>query len=167
MGKRGLFFLAVFMFGLINLINLQAVTRETLAVLPLSGNVSSEHRTQIQGFMTTELFSTNRFRIVERARIQEVMREQQLHSLSLGFAEMQRLGRALGVSKIIAGEITSFWGTVQTLSPGTNIQGMIYTANVRMIDVQTGFIYIAVTSHITTGRANLARDIVRQIMEIY
>ena len=147
---------------------IQSQTRETLAVLRFN-----EGTTELQGYLTTELFRTNRFRLVERARLDDVMNEMRLQSSNLSFRDIQRLGQALGVAKIITGE----YRIDQSSSPAVVI------ANVRMIDIRTGFIDISITSRVSTyigdnirpaRRAStseyltiLAQDITKQILENY
>lgn len=167
--KRNIVFIFI-LFGIINSIYAQQ-NRETLAVLQLSAeDVNSQNNVnKLQGFITTELFKTNKFRLVERARLEDVMKELRFQTSNMSFRDIQRLGQTLGVRKIITGELI-FSGA----PGGTHMRA--YTANVRMIDVQTGFIDISITSKTTfsTGDdggsiaiANLAEDIVRQIMENY
>jgi hypothetical protein len=145
----------------------QSQTREALAVLRFYGSIG--YTPQLQGLLTTELFKTNRFRLVERARLDDVIREMRLSSAQLNFRDIQRLGQTLGVAKIITGECNEEYVGGKT----------VYTATVRMINVQTGFMDISITSilekenygsdsvSLTDFLVMLAKDITRQILENY
>jgi len=154
MNKKRLFLFTIITFSF--LIAIQA---------PLKGSSSS---VELQGYMITELFNSNRFRIIERTRIDDVIKEQNFQVSNLSSREIERLGKILGVRLIITGELSYNWsGSKEYLN-----------ANVRLIDVQTGFIEVAVTS--STSRSTspgveegsqalkrIASDCIKQILEKY
>jgi len=163
MNKMRLFLFTLMIFTFLGTIQAQSKTKETLAVLPLNGG-----SVELQGYMITELFKSNRFRIIERSRLDDVIKEQRFQVSNLSSREIERLGQILGVRLIITGELSYKWsGSTEYLN-----------ANVRLIDVQTGFIEVAVTS--STSRSTspgveegslalkrIASDCIKQILENY
>jgi TolB-like protein len=105
---------------------------ELLAILIFKNNsnispyISRYYPEELYGLLTTEFFKTNRFRLIERPRINEVIYEQKFQESNMSDRQIQNLGKILGVKKIITGECVFRSGT--------------YSANVRLIDVQTGMI---------------------------
>jgi hypothetical protein len=83
---------------------------------------------ELTSIFTTELVNTNRYRVVERSRIEQVIKEQGLQSTQEVSARAVEFGKLLGVKKIITGE-TSKYGTT----------------SLRLIDVESGDIEKAVT----------------------
>lgn len=147
-------------------------TKETLAVLKFKsfGSYMSEdiYLESLCGFLTTELFNSKKFRLVERSRLKEILNEQRFQESNLSNRQIQSLGKILGVRKIIVGEVSAdgFYGSV-SMNNKRNI-----TANVRILDVQTGFIDVSITCSIIDVVSNetlqkFATDIVIKIMENY
>jgi len=85
------------------------------------------------GILTTFVVNSKKFRVVERSRIDQIIREQGFQKSQLSEAQVIRIGRILGVHKIITGEFD------------------IYTLNIRLIDVETGDIEAAVSISRGTG----------------
>jgi TolB-like protein len=114
---------------------ISAQQKELLAVLIFRNNSTTSSYTsryypeELCGILTTEFFNTNKFRLIERPRINEVIHEQRFQESNLSNRQIQSLGQILGVRKIITGECVFRSGT--------------YSANVRMVDVQTGSIDIS------------------------
>jgi hypothetical protein len=79
--------------------------------------------------MTTALVQMNKYRVVERARIQEILNEQGFQDEQAASAQAVNIGKLLGVHKIITGEHKS---------------GSLDGLNLRFIDVETGDIEAAV-----------------------
>ncbi|MDR3287104.1 MAG: CsgG/HfaB family protein [Prevotellaceae bacterium] len=77
--------------------------------------------------LTTELVNTNKYRVVERSRINQIIKEQGFQSSQEVSSQAVKIGKLLGINKIITGE------------------GDKSSANIRFIDVETGDIEAAVT----------------------
>jgi hypothetical protein len=108
-----------------------AVQNEKLRVA-LIGLTPSSHWFEssamvLTSLLTTELVKTNRFRVVERAKIQEILDEQGFQDTQAASAQAVKIGRLLGIRKIITGEYSSEKTTI------------------RFIDVETGDIEAAIT----------------------
>ena len=84
---------------------------------------------EITSNLTTELVNTNKYRVVERSRIVQVLREQGFQSNQDVSARAVELGQLLGVRKIITGEFS----------------GANHTTSIRLIDVESGDIEAAIT----------------------
>jgi hypothetical protein len=105
----------------------------------------------ISDMLTTELFNTNAFRIIERERLHALLTEQKL--VSDGFVDASsavQLGKLLGVDFLISGAITQFktetaGGVVPLPFGGVAIGSHTAYVNLdtRMINAQTGEIVYA------------------------
>lgn len=166
----------LFIFILLNVFSfyISAQQRELLAVMIFKNNSNTLPYTtryypeELCGLITTEFYNTNKFRMIERTRIKTVINEQKFQETNMSNRQIQTVGQILGVKKIIIGECFFRRGT--------------FSANVRMVDAQTGAIDISVSctvnDRIDMGYfvinlkedemlSYLAEDIVRQIMENY
>jgi len=136
--KRSLLiFACLFLLGIFS-INAQEI-KQRIAVLDLYCTYNSDSyisiAKEITSILTTELVNTNKFRVIERSRIQQLIREQKLQSTQDISAQAVELGKLLGVNKIITGEY----------SPSRQSFIGYETLNVRLIDVETGDIEAAIT----------------------
>jgi ribosome maturation protein Sdo1 len=82
---------------------------------------------EITSILTTELVNTNKYRVLERSRIDQVIKEQGFQSTQNISAHAVELGKLLGIHKIITGEFSR------------------NTTNIRLIDVESGDIEKAIT----------------------
>jgi len=106
-----------------------------------SGSSSLEDRSvskarEITSILTTKLVNTNKYRVVERSRMQQIIKEQGFQRTQDISAHAVELGKLLGVQKIITGELSNHhdnWGVDYG------------TTNVRLIDVESGDIESAIT----------------------
>ncbi len=109
----------------------QVGTRLSLAVLPFDNKGSSpEVASMVQDNMITTLYNLRRFKILERSKIDEIVKEQKLGMT--GFidpAKAVKVGKVIGVDAILMGSISS------------TATGVAITA--RMIDTETGTIITA------------------------
>jgi len=84
--------------------------------------------------LTTELVNTNKYRVVERSRIDQIIKEQKFQNTQDISAQAVALGKLLGVHKIIIGEISKYdWYQCEK----DNVSA-------RLIDIETGDIEVAV-----------------------
>jgi len=140
MKKIFLLFLFIMMFWVSG--NVFSQTREKMAILPFKAYSNDSRAIQemkdLQGFLTTEILKTKKFTLVERARLDEIMKEMKLSSSSMSYKDIQRLGQTLGVNKILTGEFVRLASTA-------GVASYFFTVNVRIIDVRTGFIDVSIT----------------------
>jgi hypothetical protein len=109
----------------------------------------SSRANELTSVLTTELVKTNRFRVVERARIQEILDEQGFQDTQAASAQAVKIGKLLGIHKIITGEYSGDRTTI------------------RFIDVETGDIEAAITidtSPIRKKNGNFVRDISPEVI---
>jgi TolB-like protein len=148
--------------------NLYAQERELVAVLTLKNvserlwiDAANSYNDILCGHITTDLMKTRKFRLVERSRVTEVLREQRFQvSSDLTISQIQSIGRILGVRKVITGEY--------------KMNSSVYhSANIRMIDVQSGIIDASASANFSSAYnadaviQSLATELVNQIMEYY
>lgn len=99
--------------------------------------------------LTTELVKTGKFIVVERAQIEEVLKEQQLGQTgAVNPATAAQVGKILGLQGIIVGTVTEFarkkQGTSAILGLAQHEKATsMVTIDVRMIDAETGQILMA------------------------
>ena len=97
--------------------------------------------------LTTQLFKTNQFSIIERAQLDAILSEQDLGAsgrVSAGTAA--EIGRLLGAQLILTGSITQF--SIERVSGGFRSLGASYSKaetilDVRLVDTNTGEIILA------------------------
>jgi len=85
---------------------------------------------EMLGALTTALVNSRKFRVIERSRIDQIIREQGFQKSQLSDTQVIRIGRILGVNKIITGEFP-----FRSVDQGT--------VSIRIIDVQSGEIEAA------------------------
>ena len=90
---------------------------------------------EITSILTTKLVNTNKYRVVERSRIEQIIKEQGFQSTQEASVRAVELGKLLGVKKIITGEYSGTGDRYQTNG----------TTSVRLIDVESGEIEAAIT----------------------
>jgi TolB-like protein len=120
-------------------VHAQADTRPSLAVLPFNNNVlgagAADYAALGKGvadMMTTELLRNAGLRVVERERIAEIMREQDMGASGrVDQATAARLGRLVGARHMLYGDITT------DLDPSTR-RPINVTIAVRAFNVETG-----------------------------
>ncbi len=109
----------------------QVGTRLSLAVLPFDNKGGTpEVSSMVQDNMITTLYNLRRFKILERSKIDEIVKEQKLGMT--GFidpAKAVKVGKVIGVDAILMGSISS------------TATGVAITA--RLIDTETGTIITA------------------------
>lgn len=109
----------------------QVGTRLSLAILPFENKGGApEVSSMVQDNMITTLYSLRRFKILERSKIDEIVKEQKLGMT--GFidpAKAVKVGKVAGVDAILMGSISS------------TATGVAITA--RLIDTETGTIITA------------------------
>ncbi len=156
-GRRALLF---FLVAALVLLSFQGVAfckskKLRVAVVDFENNAGPEVndavRRAITDMLTTELWKTNLFTIVERSRLEAIAQEQNLAASGLVDATTAvRLGKLLGVEAIITGSITQFTLKQQGgVIPIPQLGGIAIgeskayvTLDVRVINAETGEIML-------------------------
>ncbi len=132
----------------------QAKTK--IAVLNFEAkNINQESADAVSDILSTELFNTNRFQVVERQAILQMLEEQKLQMA--GVTDMDQavqIGKILNVEKIMIGSVSKL--------------GQTYIINTRLVDVETGALELAENMQCTGGEGQLPSaiaDLVREISQ--
>lgn len=92
------------------LVSPHPTTRLRVAVLPfqVSDRVSSETDLRVGDILTTALFETGRFELIERDRLDEVLSEQRLAALGIvDSTTAATVGKILGANAVVFGNLSS------------------------------------------------------------
>jgi len=121
--------------------------KPTIAVLSLEAkNVSQETADAVADILSTELFNTQRFQVIERQAMLRILDEQKLQMT--GVTDMGRaveIGKVLNVQKIMIGSVSKL--------------GETYIINTRLVDVKTGALELAQNAKSTNGEEGLTNAI--------
>ncbi len=104
----------------------------TIAVLDLETQegVPESYRGPLSDMVRTALFNTRRFRVMERNKMEEILKEQAFQLLDCTSDECAvEMGRLLGVQQMVAGSVSKL--------------GETHTITLRLIDVETGEVLAA------------------------
>ncbi|GEM_PF-440933 len=119
----------------------------TIAVLNLEAkNVGQETAEAVADILSTELFNSQRFNVIERQAITRILEEQKLQMTGItDMGEAVVIGKMLNVEKIMIGSVSRL--------------GDSYIINTRLVDVKTGALDLAQKATSTTGESGLAQAI--------
>ena len=97
-----------------------------IAVMELDGNgVAESDLGGLSERLRTELFSTGKFEVIERSRVDDILREQGFQQTGCTNTQCAvEVGQIIGVGKIVVGSVSRI--------------GPTYSVSIRMIDVATG-----------------------------
>ncbi len=125
--------------------------RMNIAVLDLDPTgVSIEESQFLSDRLRTELFETGNFQVVERDKMQEILKEQGFQNTGCTSVECAvEIGQLLNVSRIVAGAI----GKIED----------IYSISLRMIDVQTGAIVKTATEDYEGKLSEVLTDVIPEV----
>lgn len=100
--------------------------KTNIAVLELVGTGTSNLNLEgLTNRLRSELFKTNKFNVIERSRMEEILREQGFQQLGCTNTECAvEIGKLLSVNFIVLGNVDKV--------------GSIYSVNVRLVNVETG-----------------------------
>lgn len=103
-------------------------SKTNIAVIELEGNgISEEEVTGLTNRLRTELFNTNKFTILERSKMDEILKEQGFQILGCTNTECAiEIGKIVGVQKVILGSVDK-------------VSDLI-SVNIRLVNVETGII---------------------------
>jgi TolB-like protein len=126
---------------------LTAQIKPTIAVLSLEAkNVSKETADAVADILSTELFNSQRFNVIERQAITRIMEEQKLQMT--GVTDMNQaveIGKILNVAKIMIGSVSRLGDT--------------FIVNTRLVDVKTGALELAQNAKSSRGEEGLTSAI--------
>jgi hypothetical protein len=107
---------------------------------------------EMLGALTTALVNSRKYRVIERSRIDQIIQEQGFQKLQLSDSQVIRIGRILGVKKIITGEFP-----FRSADHGT--------VSIRIIDVQSGEIEAASSVRISVYMLNWYIDYAKKLID--
>jgi len=113
--------------------------KKRLAVLGLENKIKTEIPDPswkigegLTEMLTTELFKTNRFIMVERAALAEIVKEQELGQTGLvGKDTATRVGQLLGAQLLVAGAVTEFEAASKGGGGGIGFAGLALALKTR------------------------------------
>jgi len=141
------YFISILCFILISIYfitpSVRAQAKITIAVLNFEAkNVSQETAEAVSDILSTELFNTNRFQVIERQAIEKIFEE---HKLQMsGVTDMDQaaqIGQLLNVQKIMIGSVSKL--------------GSAYIINTRLVNVETGELELAENVQSSGGETGL------------
>ncbi|MBN1383700.1 MAG: DUF2380 domain-containing protein [Elusimicrobia bacterium] len=106
--------------------NLYAEKRINIAVAEFSGkNVSAMDASTVSDLLRTELVKTQKFNVVNRANMEQILAEQSLQMSGCTTQECAvRIGKLLNAQRVIVGSLMKL--------------GTLYIINANMVDIETG-----------------------------
>lgn len=105
--------------------------KTAIAVLSFAAkNTSQETADAVSDILSTELFNTNRFQVVERQAISKMLEEQKLQMAGItDMSKAAEIGKVLNVEKIMIGSVSKL--------------GKTFIINTRLVNVETGALDLA------------------------
>jgi TolB-like protein len=158
-------FLFCYLFLLNTFFSFAQQTNPSVAVVNLHvprNIVDAGYRTNLDrsetmvGTITTALVQSRRFRVIERSRIDQIIREQGFQRSELSDTQVIRIGRLLGVQKIVTGEF-----------PNITTGGYSGIVNIRLVDVESGTIEAAASRsiHSSSDFLTVANNLVEDLLK--
>ncbi|HOH06540.1 MAG TPA: CsgG/HfaB family protein [bacterium] len=131
-------------------------SRPTIAVLTLEAkNVGQETADAVADILSTELFNSQRFKVIERQAILRILEEQKLQMTGVtDMGKAVEIGKILNVEKILIGSVSRL--------------GESYIINTRLVDVKTGALEVAQNVTSKRGEEGLTgaiTDLVEKLSE--
>ncbi len=132
---------------LVKIANEESVSKPIMAIMDFESNVNialNVNDLGITDMLTTGMFNTGKFGMVERARLKTVLKEQKIsNSDDFNTSNAAQIGELLGANYIITGKITSAVRDVQDKFSHYELNATI-TFNVSILDSSTGKIFKSV-----------------------
>ncbi|HNY91496.1 MAG TPA: CsgG/HfaB family protein [bacterium] len=131
-------------------------SRPTIAVLTLEAkNVGQETADAVADILSTELFNSQRFKVIERQAILRILEEQKLQMTGVtDMGKAVEIGKILNVEKILIGSVSRL--------------GESYIINTRLVDVKTAALEVAQNVTSKRGEEGLTgaiTDLVEKLSE--
>ncbi|MBN2411958.1 hypothetical protein JXQ31_09725 [candidate division KSB1 bacterium] len=144
------FFLIIFMVNTL----LYAQNKTRIAVLSFEAkNVNQETAEAVADILSTELFNTNRFDVIERQAINKILEEQKLQMTGItDMSQAAEIGKMLNVEKILIGSVSRL--------------GQTYIINTRLVGVETGALELAENTKSQGGEDGLPTAIAQLVSKI-
>ncbi len=144
------FFLVIFMVDTL----LYAQNKTRIAVLSFEAkNVNQETAEAVADILSTELFNTNRFDVIERQAINKILEEQKLQMTGItDMSQAAEIGKVLNVEKILIGSVSRL--------------GQTYIINTRLVGVETGALELAENIKSQGGEDGLPTAIAQLVSKI-
>ena len=128
-----------------------AQNKPTIAVLNLEAkNVGQATADAVADILSTELFNSQRFKVIERQAIMRILEEQKLQMT--GVTDMStavEIGKMLNVERILIGSVSRL--------------GESYIINTRLVNVKTGALELAQTATSKRGEGGLTEAITDRV----
>ena len=146
---------------------------EFTTVADKSGNMPANVGVGMSEMLITELAKEGTYTVVERSRLEAVLKEQNLSSTEqFDPATAAEIGKLLGVDAVIVGNVTQFGMEKATTEAGgaatqlyggvaglkTHVQKAVVGLDVRMIDTKTAVIVAAASGMGVDKRVGLTRE---------
>jgi len=137
---------------LVNTSSAQNKTR--IAVLSFEPkNVNLETAEAVADILSTELFNTNRFDVIERQAITKILEEQKLQMTGVtDMSQAAEIGKMLNVEKILIGSVSRL--------------GQTYIINTRLVGVESGALELAENIKSQGGEDGLPAAIAQLVAKI-
>jgi TolB-like protein len=121
--------------------------KPTIAVLSLEAkNVGKETADAVADILSTELFNSQRFKVIERQAILRILEEQKLQMTGVtDMTQAVEIGKVLNVEKILIGSVSRL--------------GESYIINTRLVNVKTGALEVAQNATSKSGEEGLTEAI--------
>jgi TolB-like protein len=130
--------------------------KPTIAVLNLEAkNVNQETADAVADILSTELFNSQRFNVIERQAITRILEEQKLQMTGVtDMSQAVEIGKILNVEKILIGSVSRL--------------GESYIINTRLVNVKSGALELAQNATSKRGEEGLTQaitDLVEKMSE--
>jgi hypothetical protein len=127
--------------------------KTTIAVLDLAAlNVTPSEAAAITARVQYELVQTNKYTVLERAQVSEILKEQGFQQAVCTTTECYiQAGKMLGVQKIVGGSVSKV--------------GDLYSINLKFIDVVTGTIDASSMADLKGGIEQVALELAKSAVE--
>jgi len=129
-------------------------SKTKIAVLDFEAkNISKETAEAVADILSTELFNSGRFNVIERKAITTLLEEQKLQMTGItDMNEAVEIGKILNVEKIMIGSVSKLGSTI--------------IINTRVVDVKTGAMELAENTKSTRGEDGLPASIAELVKRI-
>jgi len=134
--------------------SLFAQTKTTIAVMELNAEgISDSEARIITSRLRTDLFNTNKFIVLEREKMDEILNEQGFQNSGCTTNDCAvEIGQLIGVKQMVAGEIGKL--------------GNLFTMSIRLIDVETGKVLKTATEDCDCKIEQVLTTSVKNVAEI-
>ena len=144
-------------------------TLETVAVLPFENLTRFPDAGEIVAeLFTTELYRTDKFRVMDRNQVKRLMREKMIiPPVVVDRLAAQKIGKALEVDAVLIGSVSEYWYRLARRSRRPDGEEPAVGINARLVEVDSGEVIWA-SSHSRSSYDAFAadRDHINRIAQI-